>query len=87
MATIKRWARNGDAVRPAIALGELVHRDTAREEWTDALLLGALPSGLVSQGAEAFPDPRQEPEINREGMGASPRAARFAGLSARRTSG
>ncbi len=26
MDTIKLWARNGDAVRQAIKLGELVHR-------------------------------------------------------------
>jgi hypothetical protein len=32
MDTIKLWARNGDAVRRAIALGELVHLDTASEE-------------------------------------------------------
>ena len=32
METMKRWARNGDAVRHAIELGELVHLDTASEE-------------------------------------------------------
>jgi hypothetical protein len=35
MDTIKLWARNGDAVRQAIELGELVHLDTASEELTD----------------------------------------------------
>ena len=29
METIKLWARNGDAVRQAIELGELVHLETA----------------------------------------------------------
>jgi len=32
MDTIKLWARNGDAVRQAIELGELVHLETASEE-------------------------------------------------------
>ena len=30
------WARNGDAVRQAIELGELVHLETASEELTEA---------------------------------------------------
>ena len=58
METIKLWARNGDAVRQAIELGELAHLDTASEELTDEFLLFALQSGLLSQWAEAFPDPR-----------------------------
>jgi len=35
METIKLWARNGDAVRQAIELGDLVHFETACEELTD----------------------------------------------------
>ena len=66
METIKLWARNGDAVRQAIELGELAHLDTASEELTDEFLLFALQSGLLSKWAEAFPDPRQEPEIGME---------------------
>jgi len=66
METIKLWARNGDAVRQAIALGDLVHLDTANEALTEAFLLLALQSGLLSKGAEVFPDPRQEPEIGME---------------------
>ena len=42
MDTIKLWARNGDAVRQAIELGELVHLDTASEELTDEFLLFAI---------------------------------------------
>ena len=38
MDTIKLWARNGDAVRQAIELGELVHLETASEELTDEFL-------------------------------------------------
>ena len=87
METIKLWARNGDAVRQAIELGELVHLDTASEELTDAFLLFAIPSGLVSKWAEVFPDPRQEPELNMEVIVASHLAARFAGLYAMRKSG
>src|SRR5574341_1349698 len=87
MDTIKLWARNGDAVRQAIELGELVHLDTASEELTDAFVLFAIQSGLLSQWAEAFPDPRQAPEIGMEVIVASHLAARFARLYALRTSG
>jgi hypothetical protein len=87
METIKLWARNGDAVRQAIELGEIVHLDTASEELTDEFLLFAIQSGLLSKWAEAFPDPRQEPEINMEVMVASHLAARFAGLYSMRKSG
>lgn len=87
MDTIKLWARNGDAVRRAIALGALVHLDTTREEFTDEFLLFALQSGLLSKWAEALPDPRCEPEIGMEVLLASHLAARFAGLYALRKSG
>ncbi len=87
METIKLWARNGGAVRQAIELGELVHLDTASEELTDEFLLFAIHSGLLSKWAEAFPDPRQEPEITMEVIVASHLAARFAGLYAMRKSG
>jgi hypothetical protein len=32
MESIKLWARNGAAMRQAIAVGELVHLETASEE-------------------------------------------------------
>jgi hypothetical protein len=51
MDTIKLWARNGDAVRQAIELGELVHLETASEELTDAFLLFAIQSGLLTKWA------------------------------------
>ncbi len=87
MDTIKLWARNGDVVRQAIELGELVHLDTASEELTDEFLLFAIESGLLSKWAEAFPDPRCEPEISMEVILASHLAARFAGLYSMRKSG
>src|SRR5678815_2875529 len=87
MDTIKLWARNGDAVRQAIELGELVHVDTASEELNDEFVLFAIQSGLLSQWAEAFPDPRHEPEIGMEVIVASPLAARFAGLYSMRKAG
>src|SRR5215470_18226924 len=87
METIKLWARNGDAVRQAIELGDLVHLDTASEELTDEFLLFAIRSGLLSKSAAAFPDPRQEPEIGMEVLLASHLAARFAGLYSMRKSG
>lgn len=87
MDTIKLWARHGNAVRQAIELGELVHLDTASEELTDEFLLFAMQSGLLSKWAEAFPDPRCEPEIGIEVILASHLAARFAGLYSLRKSG
>jgi hypothetical protein len=68
METIKLWACNGDAVQQAIELGELVHLETASAEWTDALLLCAIASGLLTSRAESFPDSRYEPEIGMEVM-------------------
>ena len=87
MDTLKLWARNGDAVRQAIELGELVHLDTASEELTDAFLLVAIQSGLLAKWADAFPDPRSDPEIRMEVILASPLAARFAGLYSMRKTG
>ena len=87
MDTIKLWARNGEAVRQAIELGELVHLDTASEELTDEFLLFAIQSGLLSKWAKAFPDPRCEPEIGMEVIVASHLAARFAGLYSLRKAG
>jgi hypothetical protein len=46
MDTIDLVARNGDAVRQAIDLGDIVPIDTASEELTDAFLLFAIHSGL-----------------------------------------
>src|SRR5881392_4227667 len=87
MDTIKLWARNGDAVRQAIELGELVHLETASEELTDEFLLFAIQSGLLAKWAEAFPDPRHEPEIDMEVILASHLTARFAGLYSMRKAG
>lgn len=74
-------------MRQAIELGELVHLDTAREELTEAFLLFAIASGLLSKWANACPDPRCAPEISMEVLVASHLAARFAGLYSRRKAG
>ena len=66
MDTIKLWARHGDAVRQAIALGELVHLETASEALTDALVLFAIASGLLTSWAASCPDPRHEPQSGLE---------------------
>src|SRR4029453_7017557 len=87
MDAIKLWARNGDAVRQAIELGELVYLETANEELTDEFLLFAIESGLLASWSESFPDPRQGPEISMEVIVASHLAARFAGLYSMRKSG
>jgi len=47
MDSLKLWARNGDAVRQAIELGEIAHIETASEELTDEFLLFAIDSGLL----------------------------------------
>jgi hypothetical protein len=66
MDSLTLWARNGEAVRQAIELGEMAHLETASEELTDEFLLFAIDSGLLKSWAETCPDPRGEPEI---GMG------------------
>ena len=87
MDSIKLWARNGEAVRQAIELGELVHMETASEELTDEFLLFAIESGLSKQWAEAFPDPRDAPEIGMEVILSAHMAGRFAGLYSLRKTG
>lgn len=87
MESIKLWARNGEAVRQGIELGELVHIETASEELTDAFLLFAIESGLLSTWAESFPDPREEPEIGMEVIIPAHLAGRFAGLYSLRKTG
>jgi hypothetical protein len=87
MESIKLWARNGEAVRQAIELGELVHMETASEELTDEFLLFAIESGLLKTWAETFPDPRAEPEIGMEVILPAHLAGRFAGLYSLRKTG
>jgi hypothetical protein len=87
MESIKLWARHGEAVRQAIELGELVHMETASEELTDEFLLFAIDSGLLKTWAEAFPDPRCEPEIGMEVILPAHLAGRFAGLYSLRKTG
>src|SRR5215468_1967950 len=45
--TLKLWARNGEAVRQAIELGEIAHIETASEELTDEFLLWLLLDSRV----------------------------------------
>src|SRR5215831_6484351 len=80
MDSIKLWARNGEAVRQAIELGEIAHIETASEELTDEFLLFAIESGLLKSWAGSFPEPRCEPEIAMEVILPAHIAARFAGL-------
>jgi hypothetical protein len=61
--------------------------ETASEELTDAFLLGAIESGLLQTWAEAFPDPRREPESGMEVILPAHMAARFAGLYSMRKAG
>ena len=62
MESIKLWARNGEAVRQAIELGELVHMETASEELPINFCF-LHESGLLTTWAESFPDPRREPRL------------------------
>jgi len=87
MDSIKLWARNGEVVRQAIELGEIAHLETASEELTDAFLLFGIESGLLKSWAEAFPDPRGEPEISMGVILPAHIAARFAGLYSMRKAG
>lgn len=87
MDSLKLWARNGEAVRQAIELGEIAHIETASEELTDEFLLFAIESGLLKRWAGAFPDPRNAPEIPMEVIVSAHIAARFAGLYSLRKAG
>jgi hypothetical protein len=87
MDSIKLWARNGEAVRQAIELGEIAHIETASEELTDEFLLFAIESGLLKRWAGSFPDPRCAPEITMEVILPAHIAARFAGLYSMRKAG
>jgi hypothetical protein len=87
MDSIKLWARNGEAVRQAIELGEIAHIETASEELTDEFLVFAIESGLLKSWAGSFPDPRCEPEIAMEVLLPAHLAARFAGLYSMRKAG
>src|SRR5437764_1954152 len=87
MDSLRLWARDGEAVRQAIELGEIAHIETASEELTDEFLLFAIESGLLQTWAEAFPDPRREPEIGMEVILPAHMAARFAGLYSMRKAG
>ena len=87
MDSIQLWARNGEAVRQAIELGEIAHMETASEELTDEFLLFAIESGLLRTWAKTFPDPRGEPEIGIEVILSAHLAARFAGLYSMRKAG
>jgi hypothetical protein len=48
MDSIKLWARNGEAVRQAIELGEMAHIETASEELTDEWFIEEL-GGVLSR--------------------------------------
>jgi Transposase DDE domain len=87
MDSLRLWARAGEAVRQAIELGEIAHMETASEELTDEFLLFAIARGLLQTWAEAFPDPRREPEIGMEVILPAHIAARFAGLYSMRKAG
>jgi hypothetical protein len=87
MDSLRLWARDGEAVRQAMELGEIAHIETASEELTDEFLLFAIESGLLQTWAEAFPDPRREPEIGMEVILPAHMAARFAGLYSMRKAG
>src|SRR6266545_4998493 len=87
MESMKLWARDGEAVRQAIELGEIAHIETASEELTDEFLLFAIESGLLKTWANAFPDPRREPEIGMEVILPAHLAGRFAGLYSMRKAG
>ena len=54
MDSLKLWARDGEAVRQAIELGEIVHMETASEELTDEFLLFAIDSGLLKTWQRRF---------------------------------
>ena len=50
MDSLSLWARDGEAVRQAVELGEIAHIETASEELTDAFLLFAIESNNPPKG-------------------------------------
>jgi DDE family transposase len=86
MESIRLVARNGEAVRQALERGEVLHLDTSSEEITDEFLLFAINSGLLTQWADSFPDPRKWSEISTQVILASQIAARFAAIYSQRKS-
>ncbi len=54
-------ARNGDAVRQALELGEILHLETASEEITDEFLLFAINSGLLRAVGDGLSRPAAQP--------------------------
>jgi len=87
MESIKLLARNGQAVRQALELGEILHMETASEELTDEFLIFAIKSGLLKAWAASFPDPRQWSAVSMEVILAASIAARFARLYSLRKTG
>ena len=87
MDSLKWWARQGEAVRQAIAFGEIAHLETASEAFPAAFLLCAIDRGLLQRWAGAFPDPRSAPELTMAVLLPAHRAARFAGLYSMRKAG
>jgi hypothetical protein len=87
MESLTLWARHGEAVRQALELGEMAHRETASAACSDACLLCAIASGLLKRGAGSLPEPRCAPEMAMAGLWPAPRAARCAGLDSMRKAG
>ena len=88
MDSIKLWARNGEAVRQAIELGEIAHIETASEELTDEFLLFAIESGLLEElGWRRFPIHAVSQRLAMEVILPAHLAARFAGLYSMRKAG
>jgi hypothetical protein len=80
-------ARDGEAVRQAIALGAIAQIETARAECTEAFLRCAIERGLWQTWAQTLPAPRGEPAPGMEVRLPAPLAARFAGRYSRRPAG
>jgi hypothetical protein len=87
MESLTWWARHGEAVRQAMEVGALAHSETAREACTEAVRLCAIARGRLPRWARALPDPRRAPAMTRAVRVPAQRAARFAGLDARRNAG
>ena len=80
MESIKLIGRNGEEVRKAIEMAEIIHLDTASEEITDEFLIFAIQRGLLEKWGEGFVDPRENAEIGMKIILAANIAARFAGI-------
>src|SRR5919112_1773670 len=62
-APLRWFSENPEVVLRRLREGAIDALESADDQFTDLHVLYALKSGLLEEGAAAFPEPRLEPEI------------------------